>query len=95
VGGEVTAAAFSPDGDELGLMTSDGASVVSLGTGATLAESAERPGVPEMVWTSDQGHVAYPASRGIVVMDTTDGSSTILLTDRSFTGLGVLPIGNS
>jgi hypothetical protein len=95
VGGEVTAAAFSPDGDELGLMTSDGASVVSLGTGATLAESAERPGVPEMAWTSDQGHVAYPASRGIVVMDTTDGSSTILLTDRSFTGLGVLPIGNS
>jgi hypothetical protein len=30
-----------------------------------------------------------------VVMDTTDGSSTILLTERIFTGLGVLPVERS
>jgi hypothetical protein len=92
---EVIAARFSPDGGDLALLASDGASVISLETGATLVESAERPGVPEMVWTSDEGQVLYPATSGILVMDTTDGSSTILLTERIFTGVGVLPVETS
>jgi WD40 repeat protein len=92
---EVIAARFSPDGDELALISSDGAIVVSLVDGEVPVESAERPGVPEMVWTSDGRFAAYSGTSGILVMDTTDGSSTILLTERIFTGLGVLPVETS
>jgi hypothetical protein len=88
---EVVAARFSPQGDEIALLAGDRATVVSLDTGATLVESGERPGIPEVAWTSDGRFVAYPGERGIVVLDTTDGSSTVVLTDRIFTGLGFLP----
>jgi hypothetical protein len=91
---EVQAARFSPQGDEIALLTGDRATVVSLDTGTTMVESGERPGILEVAWTSDGRFVAYPGERGIVVLDTTDGSSTVLLTDRIFTGLGFLP-GNT
>jgi hypothetical protein len=66
--------------------------VVRLGDGTTLVESADRPGLPEVAWTSDGRFVAYPAVRGIAVLDTADQSSERVLVERVFTGLGVLPV---
>jgi hypothetical protein len=93
VSGEAISARFSPDAEEIALLTSDGARVVRLGDGATLVESADRPGLPEVAWTSDGRFVAYPAVRGIAVLDTADQSSERVLVERVFTGLGVLPVG--
>lgn len=93
--GEVTAARFSPEGDELAVLTADGATVVSLHDGATLVESGEHSGVPEVAWTSDGRFAAYPAVTGIVVLDTTDGGSDHVLIGQVFTGLGFLPVGSS
>lgn len=94
LGGEIVAARFSPDGDHLALLT-DGAKVVSLSNGATLAESDQRPGVPEIAWTSDGRFAAYPGVRGITVLDIAEGGSDQILTERVVTGLGVLPIESS
>jgi hypothetical protein len=93
VTGEAISARFSPDGEEIALLTSEGARVVSLGDGAILVESEEGPGVPEWAWTSDGRFAAYPAARGITVLDTADRSSERVLVERVFTGLGVLPVG--
>jgi hypothetical protein len=90
--GEATAARFSPTGDEIALLRADGARVVSLDDGATMAASTERPGIPELAWSSDGRFVVYPAVQGVTVLDTADQSSERVLFERVFTGLGVLPL---
>jgi hypothetical protein len=95
LGEEAVAARFSPTGDEIALLGDDGARVVSLDDGATLVTSPERPGVPELAWSSDGRFVVYPAVQGIAVLDTADQGSDRVLIDRVFTGLGVLPVGDT
>jgi hypothetical protein len=93
--GQVIGAAFSPSGDEIALLEADRAIVSSLAEGTMMVESGERPGVPEIAWSSDGRFAAYPAARGIVVMDTAEGGSTQILREHVFSGLGVLPIETS
>jgi hypothetical protein len=95
LGEEAVAARFSPTGDEIALLGDDGSRVVSLDDGATLVTSPERPGVPELAWSSDGRFVVYPAVQGIAVLDTADQGSDRVLIDRVFTGLGVLPVGDT
>jgi hypothetical protein len=93
LGEEAVAARFSPTGDEIALLGADGALVVSLDEGATLVTSAERPGIPELAWSSDGRFVVYPAVQGVTVLDTADRSTDRVLIERVVTGLGVLPVG--
>ena len=89
---EVLAGRFSGDGQRLALLTSEGVSVVSLDEALPVVSDG-RPGVPQLAWSSDDRFVLYPGSRGIWVVDTASGESEPILADRTFTGLGVLPIG--
>jgi hypothetical protein len=92
LGEEAVAASFSPTGERIALLGADGVRVVSRDEGATLATSEERPGIPELAWSSDERFVVYPAVQGITVLDTADQSSERVLFERVFTGLAVLPI---
>jgi len=92
---EVLTGRFSEDGEKLALLTSDGVLVFSLDDEGELLESGERPGLPRLVWSSDGRFVLYPGERGIWAVDTVDGDSEVVLTDRVFTGLAVTPIGGS
>jgi hypothetical protein len=93
-GGDMLAGRFSRDGERLALLTSEGLSVVSLDEALPVVSDG-RPGVPQLAWSSDDRFVLYPGSRGIWVVDTANGESEPILADRTFTGLGVLQLGES
>jgi hypothetical protein len=92
---DVLTGRFSNDGEKLALLTSDGVLVFSLDDESDLLESGGRPGLPQLVWSSDGRFVLYPGERGIWAIDTVDGDSEVVLTDSVFTGLAVTPIGGS
>jgi len=93
-GGDMLAGRFSRDGQRLALLTSEGVSVVSLDEALPVVSDG-RPGVPQLAWTSDDRFVLYSGTRGIWVVDTASGESEPILADRTFIGLGVLPLGES
>jgi hypothetical protein len=86
----VLAGAFSDDGGKLALLTGDLIEVVALEGDSEAFESEARPGVPLLAWTSDGRFVAYPETRGIRIVDTIDREATEVLSNRTFTGLGML-----
>ena len=87
------AAGFSPDRRTLAVLSLDGVGVVSLEDGLEVARSDRRPGVAARVtWTSDGRFVAYPGTRGLIVVDTSSGEVNEVLDDRIFTGLGIIPL---
>jgi len=92
--GQVLAGRFSGDGKRLALLTSEGVSVVSLDEARPVVSDG-RAGVLQLAWSSDDRFVLYPGSRGIWVVDSASGESEPILADRTFTGLGVLPLGES
>lgn len=93
--GEVLTGRFSDDGEKLALLTSDGVLVFSLDDDSVLLESGGRPGLPQLAWSSDGRFILYPGERGVWVIDTVDGDSEAVLTDRVFTGLSATPIAGS
>ena len=93
--GDVLAGRFSDDGQRLALLTAEGIHVMPVeGSGPSL-QSDGRPGVPQLAWSSDGRFVAYPGSRGIWVVDTRNSETMEVLANRTFTGLEMLPIGES
>lgn len=82
-------AAFSPDGRLLGVLTVQGLRVIPVDTGPEVAVALERPGVAQAVWTSDSRYALFPGLRGVIVLDTSDGTVRELLPSDIFTGLGV------
>jgi hypothetical protein len=95
IDGEVLAGRFSGDGQRLALLTSEQARVVSIENGVLPVESDARPGVPQLAWSSDGRFVVYPRPVGIRVVDTFSGETEEILSNRTFTGLGMLPIADS
>ena len=92
---DVLAGRFSDDGQRLALLTAEGIHVMPVeGSGPSL-QSDGRPGVPQLAWSSDGRFVAYPGSRGIWVVDTRNSETMEVLANRTFTGLEMLPIGES
>ena len=91
--GPVLAASFAPAGGLLGVLTVEGLAVTS--GEAEVAEALERPGVPQVVWSSDGRYVLYPGLRGVVVLDTSDGSVRELMPESIFTGFAVLDFDGS
>jgi hypothetical protein len=92
--GPMIGASFSPDGTRLGVLTEQGLKVASLG-GDEIGEALERPGVPQVVWSSDSRFALFPGTRGVIVLDTDDGEVHELLSTGIFTGLAVLDIDQS
>jgi hypothetical protein len=90
----VLAGRFSDDGQRLALLTAEGIHVVPVEDGGPSLQSDARPGVPQLAWSSDGRFVAYPGSRGIWVVDIR-GETVDVLTNRTFTGLEMLPVGES
>jgi hypothetical protein len=90
---EVLTGRFSDDGEKLALLTSDGVLLYSLADDSVLLESGGSPGLSRLAWSSDGRFVLYPGERGVWAIDTVDGDSKAVLTDRVFTGLAVTPIG--
>ena len=90
---EVLTGRFSDDGERLALLTRDGVLVFSLADDSVTLESGGAPGLPRLAWSSDGRFVLYPGERGVWAIDTVDGDSKAVLTDRVFTGLAVTPIG--
>ena len=90
---EVLTGRFSDDGEKLALLTSDGVQLYSLADDSVSLESGGSPGLSRLVWSSDGRFVLYPGERGVWAIDTVDGDSKAVLTDRVFTGLAVTPIG--
>ncbi|HVR78023.1 MAG TPA: hypothetical protein VMS99_06470 [Acidimicrobiia bacterium] len=89
-------AEFSPDRRMLAVLSLDGVGVVSLDDGLEVARSDRRPGVAAgVVWTSDGRFVAYPGTRGLIVVDTSSGEVNEILGDRIITGLGILPLSGT
>jgi hypothetical protein len=91
---------FSSNGEFLALLTDDGMSIVDVEEETGVVESGVRPGVPQVVWSSDNRFVLYPGGggsgfHGIVVVDTEDFAVQTVLDTRTFTGLGVLPVGGT
>lgn len=95
IDGEVLAGGFSRDGQRLALLTREQAYVVSVENGLLLIESDARPGVPQLAWSSDGRFVVYPGPVGMWVLDTLSGETVEILSNRTFTGLGMLPISDS
>jgi len=95
IDGEVLAGRFSGDGQRLALLTNEQAYVVSIENGASSVESDARPGVPRLAWSSDGRFVVYPGPVGMWVLDTSNGETEEILPNRTFTGLGMLPIAAS
>jgi len=93
--GPVIAGRFSDDGLRLALLTGEQLQVVSVEEDVRPVESDGRPGVPQLAWSSDGRCVAYPGSRGISVVDTFSGETEVLLVNRTFTGLEMVPLGES
>jgi hypothetical protein len=93
--GNLLSAGFSPDGRLLAVLTTEVLSVLSLDADLGLIDSIGRPGVPQVVWSSDSRFVLYPGSRGLIVVDTHNGDVHELLSNRTFTGLGILPLTES
>ena len=96
--GEMTAepmlaAAFSPDGARLALLSVGGLHIVSIDQAVVSTPATVRPGVSQLVWSSDGRYVLYPGLRGVIVVDTGDGSSRVLMPGDIFTGLGILRSG--
>jgi hypothetical protein len=92
--GDVLAGRFSEDGERLALLGSDLVQVVPVDGDSQPVESDGRPGVPQLAWSSDGRFVVYPAARGLQVLDTVDGETEEILSDRTITGLGILTLGN-
>jgi hypothetical protein len=83
---------FSPDGESLALMSPDEVKVVAVDQESGLVEYGSDPGLPyELVWSSDGRFVLYPGQGGIVIADTEDFGVDVVLAERSFTGIGVIP----
>lgn len=81
-------ASFSPDGNFIGVLTVRGLTVT---TGeAEVAVALERPGVPQVVWSSDSRYALFPGLRGLIVLDTADGTVREMMPAEIFTGLAVL-----
>ncbi len=89
-------ARFSSDRGMLAVLTIDGLSVLSLDDGTEVARSELRSGVAsQVIWTSDDRFALYPGSRGVVVVDSRAGETRELMVERTFTGLGILPLSGS
>ncbi len=93
---DYTTGRFSRNGESLALLTRDGVSIVSLEEETGVVESGVEPGVPQVVWSSDNRFVLYPGGggrglRGIVVVDTEDFSVQQVVSSETLTGLGVVP----
>ena len=71
------------------------AHVVSIENGTSLVGSEGRPGVPQLAWSSDGRFVVYPGPVGMWVLDTSTGEAEEILPNRTFTGVGMLPIADS
>jgi hypothetical protein len=56
---------------------------------------AGTPGVPQVIWSSDGRFALYPGTRGIWVVDTSNGNAEQVLTNGIFTGLGIAPLDGS
>jgi hypothetical protein len=95
IDGEVLSGRFSRDGQRLALLTSEQAYVVSVENGLLQIESDTRPGVPQLAWSSDGRFVVYPGPVGMWVLDSLSGETVEILPNRTFTGLGMLPISDS
>jgi hypothetical protein len=91
--GDVLAGRFSDDGQRLALLTAEGIHVMPVEDGGPSVQSDGRPGVPQLAWSSDGRFVAYPGSRGIWVVDSREGETVEVLTNRTFTGLEMLTVG--
>ena len=94
--GEVVAGRFSDDREQLALLTPENVQVLSLLDDSELIESGGRPGVAQITWSSDGRFVLYPGVvRGIWVIDTQNGAVSELMDDRTFTGVGIVPLTGS
>jgi hypothetical protein len=84
------AAAFSPDGSQLAVVTNAGMTVISAENGSELTTVEGRPGVATTVWTTDSQFALYPGRRGVTVLRVADGATWQLMESEVITGLGVL-----
>jgi hypothetical protein len=83
---------FSSDGESLALVRPDDVKVVAIDQPSGLVEYGSDPGLPyQVVWSSDSRYLVYPGQGGIVVADMVDFGVDLLVTERSFTGVGVIP----
>ena len=82
-------ASFSRDGS-LVAEVANGVTVISLADDSQIAESEVPAGMPQVVWTTDDEYVLYPARRGVVVLRISDGAQWLILESEVVTGLGVL-----
>jgi hypothetical protein len=95
-----TGGKFSGDGEFLALLTSDGMSLVDVEEETGVVETGVEPGVPQVVWSSDNRFILYPGGggrgfRGIIVVDTEDFSVDQVLPSDSFVGLGIVSPGGT
>jgi hypothetical protein len=86
----ILAAGFSPDGARIALLSVEGLHLVSLEEAVVSTPVTARPGVGQVVWSSDGRYVLYPGLRGIIVVDAGDGTMRELMSEDIFTGLAVL-----
>jgi hypothetical protein len=83
---------FSPDSQSLALVSPEDVEVVAVDQDTGLVEYGSEPGLPhQVVWSSDGRYLLYPGQGGIVVADTVDFGVDVVLTEFSFTGVGVIP----
>jgi hypothetical protein len=89
--GSAVNARFSPNGQTVAILGGEGVITASVASGEILTETPGRLGLPVLAWSSDSRFVAFPAFRGVLILDATTGRMTQVMRDLTITGLATIP----
>jgi len=89
--GDVIAGAFSPDDQMLAVMGHLGILVTRLDSDEPVAWIEPSQPLPSIVWSSDSRFLLIPSLHGLTVLDVSSNRVDLLMEDRTFHGVAVMP----
>ena len=89
--GDPRAAEFSPDGEMLAIQGMSGFAVFTTVYKESVAGSTADVGAPDIVWSSDGRFALTPGDTGVIVVDTQEGFTEVVMSGELIHGLAVIP----
>lgn len=84
-------AVFSPSGEAIAVLGSEGVVIVTTG-GEAVAVAEARVDLPGITWTSGGEFVVFPGFRGVLIVDSRTGRITSVLDHLTVTGVATVPV---